>query len=44
MATHFSPEALKFLRGLARHNDRAWFEPRKAIYERDVKAPMLALI
>ena len=44
MATRFSPEALKFLRGLARHNDRAWFEPRKAIYERDVKAPMLALI
>ncbi len=45
MATHFSPEALKFLRGLARHNDRAWFEPRKAVYEeREVKAPMLALI
>lgn len=44
MATHFSPEALKFLRGLARHNDRAWFEPRRAIYERELKAPMLALI
>jgi uncharacterized protein (TIGR02453 family) len=44
MPTHFTPEALKFLRGLARHNDRAWFDPRKPIYEREVKAPMLALI
>lgn len=44
MATHFSPEALRFLRGLARNNDRAWFDPRKAIYEREVKQPMLALI
>ena len=44
MPTHFSPEALKFLRGLARHNDRLWFNPRKPIYERELKAPMLALI
>ena len=44
MATHFTPEALKFLRGLARNNDRTWFDPRKPIYEREVKAPMLALI
>jgi uncharacterized protein (TIGR02453 family) len=44
MATHFSPEALKFLRGLARNNDRAWFDPRKPVYERELKAPMLALI
>jgi uncharacterized protein (TIGR02453 family) len=44
MPTHFTPEALKFLRGLERHNDRAWFEPRKPIYERELKAPMLALI
>ncbi len=44
MATRFSPEALTFLRGLARHNDRAWFEPRRAVYERELKAPMLALI
>jgi uncharacterized protein (TIGR02453 family) len=44
MATHFSPEALKFLRGLARNNDRAWFDPRKPIYERELKAPMLVLI
>ncbi|MEO7030374.1 MAG: DUF2461 domain-containing protein, partial [Acidobacteriaceae bacterium] len=32
------------LRGLARHNDREWFEPRRAIYERALKQPMLALI
>ncbi len=44
MPTHFTPEALKFLRGLARHNDRAWFEPRRPIYERELKLPMLALI
>ncbi len=42
--THFTPESLKFLRGLARHNDRAWFDPRKAVYEREIKAPMLAVI
>jgi uncharacterized protein (TIGR02453 family) len=40
----FTPEALKFLRGLTRHNDRTWFDPRKPIYERELKAPMLALI
>jgi uncharacterized protein (TIGR02453 family) len=40
----FTAESLKFLRGLKRHNDRAWFDPRKPIYERALKAPMLALI
>jgi uncharacterized protein (TIGR02453 family) len=44
MTTHFTPEALKFLRSLARHNDREWFAPRKSTYEREIKAPMLALI
>jgi uncharacterized protein (TIGR02453 family) len=44
MATHFSNEAIKFLRGLKRNNDRAWFEQRRAIYERELKTPMLALI
>jgi len=34
MPTHFTPEALKFLRGLARNNDRTWFDPRKPIFER----------
>lgn len=44
MPTHFNPEAIKFLRGLARNNDRDWFGERKHIYERELKAPMLALI
>jgi uncharacterized protein (TIGR02453 family) len=44
MPTHFSPEALKFLRGLARNNNRDWFDVRKPIYERELKAPLLALI
>ena len=43
-AAHFSAEAMKFLRGLARHNDREWFNARKAIYERELKEPMLAVI
>ena len=44
MPAHYSPEALKFLRSLARHNDRAWFDPRKAVYERELKAPTLTMI
>ncbi len=39
----FSPEALKFLRGLKKNNDRAWFAPRKEIYERECLAPLRAL-
>jgi uncharacterized protein (TIGR02453 family) len=42
--THFSPAALKFLRGLKRNNDREWFNARKELYENELKAPMLALI
>jgi len=44
MATHFTPQAFKFLRSLAKNNDREWFTPRKYIYERELKDPMLALI
>ena len=35
---------MRFLRGLARHNDRGWFNDRKQVYERELKAPMLALV
>ncbi len=35
---------MAFLRGLARHNDREWFNARKQVYERELKAPMLALV
>jgi uncharacterized protein (TIGR02453 family) len=41
---YFRPEALTFLRNLARHNDRAWFTPRKPVYEAELKEPMLAAI
>jgi uncharacterized protein (TIGR02453 family) len=44
MAACFTAEGIKFLRGLARNNDREWFEPRRAIYEREVKGAMLAVI
>jgi uncharacterized protein (TIGR02453 family) len=44
MGVHFNPEAMKFLRGLIKNNDREWFNARKPVYERELKAPMLALI
>lgn len=44
MGVHFSEVGLKFLRGLARHNDREWFNARKAVYEAELKAPMAALV
>jgi uncharacterized protein (TIGR02453 family) len=40
----FRPEALKFLRNLAKHNDREWFTPRKAEFEAELKEPMLAIV
>jgi uncharacterized protein (TIGR02453 family) len=41
---HLRPEGLTFLRNLARHNDREWFTPRKAVFEAELKEPMLAII
>ncbi len=40
----FPAEALTFLRGLARHNDREWFHPRKETFDTKLKAPMIAVI
>jgi uncharacterized protein (TIGR02453 family) len=40
----FSPAALDFLRKLKRNNRRSWFQPRKEIYEREIRQPMLELI
>lgn len=40
----FPPEALTFLRGLARNNDRDWFNARKEVFETKLKAPMLATV
>ncbi|HET9613721.1 MAG TPA: DUF2461 domain-containing protein [Candidatus Limnocylindrales bacterium] len=36
----FRPEAIDFLAELAANNERAWFQPRKAEYERLLKAPL----
>ncbi len=36
----FRPEAVTFLAGLAEHNAREWFQPRKAEYERLLKQPL----
>jgi uncharacterized protein (TIGR02453 family) len=41
---YFRPEALKFLRSLARNNDREWFQPRKAVFDAELKEPMLAVV
>ena len=38
--TGFQPEAIQFLADLAANNDRAWFQPRKAEFERLLKEPM----
>src|SRR5690242_6606636 len=40
----FSQEAIQFLADLASNNDRAWFQPRKADYERLLKEPFEAMI
>jgi uncharacterized protein (TIGR02453 family) len=39
----FRPEAIQFLADLTENNDRAWFQPRKADYERLLKHPLEAL-
>jgi uncharacterized protein (TIGR02453 family) len=36
----FRPDAIDFLAELAANNDRAWFQPRKAEYERLLKTPL----
>jgi uncharacterized protein (TIGR02453 family) len=41
---YLRPEAFTFLRNLAKHNDREWFTPRKAIFEAELKEPMLAIV
>ncbi len=39
----FKPEAIQFLADLAANNDRSWFTPRKADYERLLKRPLEAM-
>ncbi|MDE2148264.1 MAG: DUF2461 domain-containing protein [Gammaproteobacteria bacterium] len=44
MSGYFTPASFKFLRALARHNERAWFVAHKADYQRHVRDPFLRLI
>ena len=41
---YLSRTALAFLRNLAKHNDREWFQPRKGDFEVLLKEPMLAIV
>ena len=41
--TGFRPEAIQFLADLAENNDRAWFNARKADFERLLKRPLESL-
>ncbi|WP_260702949.1 DUF2461 domain-containing protein [Edaphobacter flagellatus] len=43
-APHYTSEAIKFLRGLKRNNNRDWFNARKAIYEREIKLATQAIV
>jgi len=40
----FPPEAPQFFRGLARNNNRDWFQPRKPVFDEKVKQPMRELV
>lgn len=42
--TGFRPAARTFLRALARHNDRGWFEANRPRYEAELRAPLAALV
>jgi uncharacterized protein (TIGR02453 family) len=41
---HISKALFDFLRDLAKHNEKVWFDKNRERYERDVKIPMLELI
>lgn len=40
----FSNKTVTFLRKLKKNNDRAWFHAHRDEYERDVRAPMVAIV
>jgi uncharacterized protein (TIGR02453 family) len=40
----FKPASLRFLRGLAAHNEKQWFEAHRNEYEQEVREPMQELI
>ena len=44
MSAYFSDKTFKFLRGLARHNERDWFHAHKPQYEAHVRQPYQRLL
>ena len=44
MPAHFTPETFRFLRSLTKNNSREWFEERRPVYERALRAPLLAVV
>ncbi|RYZ70834.1 MAG: DUF2461 domain-containing protein [Lysobacteraceae bacterium] len=44
MSTYFSAASFRFLRALARNNDKAWFAANKQKYEDHVREPFLRLL
>src|SRR3546814_10725812 len=44
MTTYFTDKSFRFLRALARNNERAWFQAHKADYEAHVRGPFQALL
>jgi uncharacterized protein (TIGR02453 family) len=40
----FPKESIQFLRSLARHNNRQWFQDHKTVYETSLKKPLVDLI
>ncbi|BCT93985.1 TIGR02453 family protein [Lysobacter helvus] len=44
MSTYFTEATFKFLRGLARNNERPWFLAHKAQYDTHVRAPFQKLL
>ena len=44
MSGYVTPRTFRFLRALAQHNDRAWFEAHKETYVADVRDPLLRLV
>jgi len=42
--TGFGPKALPFFEALKFHQNKAWFDENRGLYERDVLAPMVALV
>jgi uncharacterized protein (TIGR02453 family) len=44
MTTYFTDKSLRFLRALARHNERPWFHAHKGDYDAQVRGPFQALL